>query len=88
MITIFVYSGFYNSTKPKLAIACGAVRRVHGQPVYRSKDYEVCLTREGYSEQYRLLSRRVSNDEQPSVAALDHFKDHTQLKGENLLPEL
>ena len=73
---------YYGGTKPKLAVACGAVRRVHSQPVYRSKDYEVCLTREGYSEPYRLLSRRVSNDEQPSAAALDHFKDHTQLKGQ------
>lgn len=88
LIKYFVSSSFYGSTKPKLAVACGAVRRVHGQPVYRSKDYEVCLTREGYSEQYRLLSRRVSNDEQPSAAALEHFKDHTQLKGRQKVTDL
>ena len=45
----------------------------------------MCLTREGYSEQYRLLSRRVSNDEHPSTAALEHFKDHTQLKGQETI---
>ena len=71
--------------KPKLAMACGAVRRIHSQQVFRSKDYEVCLTREGYSEQYHLLERRVSNDEQPSVAALDHLKEHTQLIGQSVV---